>query len=288
MEPTLDFDASSSPFEPGRVYNRREDLHGHYGGQRQGGISTPADYNLIFLFVSESGSAYGYKDEFRPDGIFWYTGEGQEGDMEMSRGNRALRDHQESGKALHLFEALGEGQVRYIGKASCLGHHWEDRPDVHGKMRRAIVFELAVEPTGDSGADGVEEHIEKYDGSSQRWWTRPQRELRALALQKPSSSASKEETRQAVYRRSKAVQVYVKRRAEGRCEGCGNEAPFMTPQGRPYLEAHHVRRVSDGGPDHPRWVIALCPNCHRRVHYGNDGDEYNEALTRRLAEIEPS
>ena len=287
MEPTLNFE-SSSLFEPGRIYNRRRDLHGEYGGQRQGGISTPADYDLIFLFTSESGSEYGYKDEFRPDGIFWYTGEGQEGDMEMTRGNRALRDHQEDGKDLHLFEALGEGQVRYIGKALCLGHHWEDRPDVHGDMRRAIVFELAVEPTGDSGADGVEEHIEKYDGSSQRWWTRPQRELRALALQKPSSSASKEETRQAVYRRSKAVQVYVKRRAEGRCEGCGNEAPFMTPQGRPYLEAHHVRRVSDGGPDHPRWVIALCPNCHRRVHYGNDGDEYNEALTRRLAEIEPS
>src|ERR1700746_1774493 len=24
------------------------------------------------------------------------------------------------------------------------------------------------------------------------------------------------------------------------------------------------RRLSDGGPDHPRWVVAVCPNCHRR------------------------
>jgi len=48
-------DSDSSPFKPGRVYNRREDLHGHYGGQRQGGISTPADYDLIFLFTSAAG-----------------------------------------------------------------------------------------------------------------------------------------------------------------------------------------------------------------------------------------
>ena len=288
MEPTLNFESSSFLFEPGRVYNRRQDLHGEYGGQHQGGISTPADYDLIFLFTSESGSEYGYKDEFRPDGTFWYTGEGQEGDMEMVRGNRALRGHQENGKDLHLFEALGEGEVRYIGKAVYLGHHWEDRQDGNGEMRQAIVFELAVEPTEGSPTDGVEEQVEEYEGTSQRWWTRPQEELRALALQESTSSVSEEETRQTIYQRSKAVQIYVKRRAEGTCEGCGSDAPFMTPQGRPYLEAHHVRRVSDGGPDHPRWVIALCPNCHRQVHHGNDGDEYNETLIHRLGEIESS
>ncbi|WP_423815912.1 HNH endonuclease [Salinibacter altiplanensis] len=208
--------------------------------------------------------------------------------MEMVRGNRALRDHQENGKDLHLFEALGEGEVRYLGTAVCLDHHWEDRPDVDGEMRRAIVFELAVEPTEDSSTDGVEEQVEEYDGSSQRWWTRPQDELRALALQEPTSSVSEEEARQTVYQRSKAVQVYVKRRAKGRCEGCGNEAPFVTSQGRPYLEAHHVRRVSDGGPDHPRWVIALCPNCHRRVHHGRNGEAYNHRLKERMKDIEPS
>ncbi|WP_272501787.1 HNH endonuclease [Salinibacter ruber] len=62
----------------------------------------------------------------------------------------------------------------------------------------------------------------------------------------------------------------------------------ITPQGRPYLEAHHVRRVSDGGLDHPRWVIALCPNCHRRVHHGQDGEQYNKRLASQLNEIELS
>jgi hypothetical protein len=34
---------------------------------------------LIFIFTGESGETYGYRDEFRPDGTFWYTGEGQTG-----------------------------------------------------------------------------------------------------------------------------------------------------------------------------------------------------------------
>jgi len=170
-------------FKSGEVYNRRGDLHRRFVGQRQGGISTPADYPLIFLFTSEQGSEYGYRDEFRLDGTFWYTGEGQEGDMEMTRGNRAIRGHQENGDQLHLFEAIGNGNVRYIGEATYLDHHREDRPDAHGDMRRAIVFELAVDPITEADVETVEEAIEDYDGG--KGWTRDQDELRKIALQKP-------------------------------------------------------------------------------------------------------
>jgi 5-methylcytosine-specific restriction protein A len=94
----------------GKTYNRRRDLHDKYGGQRQGGISTPSAHPLIFLFTGESGAQYGYRDGPRPDGTCWYTGEGQVGDMEMVRGNRAIRDHVTDGKQLHLFEDVVERQ----------------------------------------------------------------------------------------------------------------------------------------------------------------------------------
>ena len=29
----------------------------------------------------------------------------------------------------------------------------------------------------------------------------------------------------------------------------------------------------------PRWIVALCPNCHREVHYGINGDELNQRLS---------
>ena len=274
------------PFVVGQVYNRRRDLHGHYGGQQQGGISTPAGHSLVFLFTGESGSEYGYRDEFRPDGTFWYTGEGQEGDMSMVRGNRAIRDHAGDGKELHLFEAIGSGEVRYLGQAFYLDHHWEERRDKDDNLRRAIVFELAVDPGGETTSEVAEPRAGQ--ATSRRLRSHSLEELKRIALQKASPSASVSERRVNVHRRSEAIRAYVMKRANGVCEGCKKGAPFVTSQGRPYLEAHHVTRVSDGGPDHPRWVIALCPNCHRQVHHGQNAEAYNARLTSRLGTMEPN
>jgi len=46
---------------PGSAY-RRSDLHDALGGQRQGGISTPARYPVILLFSSHRGAEFGYED----------------------------------------------------------------------------------------------------------------------------------------------------------------------------------------------------------------------------------
>ncbi|MGQ3330417.1 HNH endonuclease [Halorubrum sp. FL23] len=89
------------------------------------------------------------------------------------------------------------------------------------------------------------------------------------------------------YTRSSAVRDYVKARAGGSCEGCKESAPFVSKTGDPYFHAHHVHELSDGGSDMPSTVIALCPNCHYRVHHGKNGNEYNEQLREKLLEIEP-
>lgn len=88
------------------------------------------------------------------------------------------------------------------------------------------------------------------------------------------------------YSRSQAVKTYVKERADGLCEGCDEPAPFENPDGEPFLHAHHIHELSQGGPDTLETVIALCPNCHYEVHYGKHGDEYNEYLTKKLADME--
>jgi len=84
------------------------------------------------------------------------------------------------------------------------------------------------------------------------------------------------------YQRSPAIKRYVTARADGVCEACGEPAPFETPDGRPYLETHHVDELGQGGKDHPDKVAAVCPTCHKRIHYGADGDALNEALRERL------
>jgi 5-methylcytosine-specific restriction protein A len=86
--------------------------------------------------------------------------------------------------------------------------------------------------------------------------------------------------------RSRAVHLYVLRRADGYCEGCECEAPFERAKGDPYLEPHHTTRLADEGADDPREVIALCPNCHSRVHHSQDRVAFNQALIRKLRKIE--
>ena len=177
-----------------------------------------------------------------------------------------------------LFEDLGNGHLRYVGEAAYLGYHEQLAPDRTGKQRKAFVFELAL----DSPAAGTPQTDVREPGPQaardKRLWARPLQDLRRLALETPPASASAQERRANAYTRSEAVRVYVLRRANGVCEGCGAPAPFTTAAGRPYLEPHHIRRRTDGGPDHPRWVAAVCPNCHRRAHYGADGARFNQRL----------
>jgi 5-methylcytosine-specific restriction protein A len=59
-------------FVPEKLYRRR-DLHSRWGGQQQGGISTPSRHNLIFLFTGVAGQQHGHRDERSADGIFFYT-----------------------------------------------------------------------------------------------------------------------------------------------------------------------------------------------------------------------
>lgn len=66
-------------FVVGQAYSRKKDIHAVYGGQSQGGISTPAAHPLIFLITGESGSTYGYSDRFTGEGAHWYEREGQVG-----------------------------------------------------------------------------------------------------------------------------------------------------------------------------------------------------------------
>ena len=58
-------------------------------------------------------------------------------------------------------------------------------------------------------------------------------------------------------------------RSEGHCEACLQEAPFLRrSDSSPYLEVHHRIPLADGGDDTVENAIALCPNCHRQVHFG--------------------
>lgn len=260
-------------FERGRIYNRRADIHGRFNGQQRGGIVTPADHAVVIIFTGEEGEAHGYTDRWRDDGVFEYFGEGQIGDMVMQKGNRAIADHAVNGKSILLFKILPNG-VEFEGEMICQGYETRRAPDRAGNLRNAFVFELRL-------IDNVETVVDRMLPATDNLET-----LRKRAFAAASATPDKSKSVGSVFERSRDVRDYVVARAKGHCEGCNQPAPFFRSNGIPYLEPHHIRRLSDGGPDDPRFVIGLCPNCHRRVHSGADGAEYNSDLATKMSAIE--
>lgn len=73
-----------------------------------------------------------------------------------------------------------------------------------------------------------------------------------------------------VYQRNPYVVVRALQRANGVCESCNSSAPFLRESdGTPYLEVHHITPLAQGGDDTFENAVALCPNCHRRMHFGS-------------------
>lgn len=83
------------------------------------------------------------------------------------------------------------------------------------------------------------------------------------------------------YLRRADVIAWVLKEAKGTCEGCDHPAPFLDDGARPFLEVHHVRMLSDNGPDVIENAVALCPNCHRAMHAAKDKEERAASLRAR-------
>lgn len=82
------------------------------------------------------------------------------------------------------------------------------------------------------------------------------------------------------YIRSEFVKEFALRVAEGYCQLCRNYAPFINKKGQPFLEVHHIDFLSKGGLDAIDNVIALCPNCHRKMH-ANESQKDISTLKKR-------
>jgi 5-methylcytosine-specific restriction enzyme A len=256
-----------------------KELHREFRGQRYGGISTPPDQPFVLCFTGETGKKHGYRDWWDTEaGVLHYYGEGQSGDMEFTHGNKAIRDHATDGEDLYVFEVVKPAFVSSSDPRTA-------RAMRSGRTRRGWHC-----PQGHHlrTGDARQRRIEEDSDSRQELAGLDLDELRRRALETPAQTPDAREAKRRAYRRSKALKMYVRARAGGRCEECEERAPFKDRRGQPYIEPHHTRRISDGGPDHPRWVIALCPECHARVHFGLDGETYNEDLKAKLGRLEPA
>jgi 5-methylcytosine-specific restriction endonuclease McrA len=55
------------------------------------------------------------------------------------------------------------------------------------------------------------------------------------------------------------------------------EETFITDAGEPYVEFHHLIPFNIAyGPDHYLNLFALCPNCHRKIHFLKIEDKHEQ------------
>lgn len=74
-----------------------------------------------------------------------------------------------------------------------------------------------------------------------------------------------------VYDRDEYMSEYAKRRANRSCQRCGWISKYLV-DGLNYIEVHHIVPLANNGADHWSNMVALCPNCHKEMHYSKNPD----------------
>lgn len=246
-------------FKTGETYQRKK-IHDQLGGQRQRGISPCRTVPVVLLFSSFSKTDEGYVDSMDLEGVVTYTGEGTEGDMTFDHGNRAIRDHQDEGVELHLFRALDEGRVQYIGQYECMDWFREDMPDVNGEVRDGIRFELW--PVNDIDDTLIASLVDDFSEEA----TSVSSDIRnakcedVSELPEGKESVQHRRTVRETVERNRILVNKIKNMYNDRCQVCGERRRQGANSG--YSEVHHIMPLQNDGPDKPENIVVLCPNHH--------------------------
>ena len=243
---------------------REEFQCGNMGGMRRSHAT-----NTLVIISDHTKSLY---DDKWFGNELHYTGMGKTGDQTMTSQNRTLAESNTNGVDVHLFEVLNATQYIYQGIVTlCGAPYQETQPDEYGTDRKVWMFPLrtqkeatAVDKNAFTSYVAAQEQKVKHLSTD---------DLKKQAEIRSSQKVSNRKVTAKTYVRDPYVSEYAKRRAGGICQLCNQAAPFKDKAGEPYLESHHIVWLSNGGADSIENTVALCPNCHRKMHVLNDHDD---------------
>ncbi len=257
-EPDREF---TVPLEPGDTIDN-DALHAIFRCSLLGPLRrSPATGSLV-LVADHTGDDAG---DTWIGKVFHFTGMGEVGEQSpAARQNRTLAESREKGIRLFLFEVFGEGRYTFDGEAELMDNPYRSRqPDSAKVMRDVWVFPLRLKGNKNPPLHRKDAEIAPVPAPAGR----PGPGSGAESAPAAAGDAAD------LFEPEQLVPEYVRRRANGACELCGLPAPFSGRDGKPYLELHHLIPVKEGGADSIANTVALCPNCHRKMHVlGLDGD----------------
>jgi len=230
----------------------------------QGGMRRSLKTNSLVIVSDHTKSIY--EDRWEDD-IFHYTGMGLHGNQSLSFAqNKTLNESHYNGVDLFLFEVFSQGQYIFQGRIMLAGKPYiEKQPDENQQIRDVWIFPLKcidqsfpplISEDDFQHKNMIRERKAKKL-SDEKLWDR-------IRNASPKSGVRNVVSKQ--YDRNQDIGEYAKRRANGYCQLCNTPAPFKNKNGEPYLETHHIKWLSNGGADSIDNTVALCPNCHRKMH----------------------
>lgn len=200
-----------------------------------------------------------------------------------------MREKDLSGERLvkkKVYESLGK---RYGRSAKAFEYRMQNISYVYSVMGRRWV--RGLKPAKNVGANilpiieelinenegFVSNSVVKFEGQVSKL-----REEKVLSIPKGNAAPDKKMGQSVTFNRNPEVVAWVLKNSNGFCEGCKCPAPFKKPDGQFYLEVHHMRRLADGGSDTITNALAVCPNCHRRLHYSDDKEIFLSSIYKNI------
>lgn len=243
----------------------------------QGGMRRSYKTNSLVIVSKHIGARGKYYDDKFIDGIYYYTGQGLEGDQSLDfLQNKTLSESESNGVGVYLFEVFKEKEYIYQGRVRLHAAPIQsEQQDISGKSRKVWVFPLVLVEDKNPSTFVPKKLLDDTYGKQ----TKSAESLDASNLEHlarlAESPASSRKTYSNTYVRNPYIAAFTKRRANGRCELCEQLAPFKDKDNAPYLESHHVHWLSKGGHDSIDNTVALCPNCHKRMHVVDSLEDVN-------------
>ena len=290
---------------PGVQLKNRDTIWHNYGGQKMGGIGYLGD-GIVSAFADDKGP---YADGRMPDtGWIAYVGDGLVGDQKLTAGNLLMQECQADQKPLRYWHKPFEMQFSFETWAVIVQRRMRWGRGDDGAWRREFVWILAPVSSPDRSAwpadviealdaDDGELHDETGDykpSDIDPSVIQTKTESDEDAYRRLNNAAEKQSKHRASvtkpskvdrYIRSQSARAAVVRRSGGNCESpeCAGHPKELTAAGAPILEVDHVQELAKGGPDVPRNMIALCPNCHALKTHGVNRERLRRVL-RQTAE----
>ena len=252
--------AVASKLVVGNEYSNDEISH-IFRCSTQGGMRRSHSTLALVLTSHHDDPNNAYLDYWQDD-VFYYTGMGMEGNQEINYAqNKTLSESNSNGIIVYLFEVFSNQKYIYRGIVKLVADPFQKAEmDFSGNKRTVWKFPLKLinhELLSNGFVQGEQHKLEKSIASISN------QDLSKRVFLFDGIARSRRTTTK-TYEYNLFVREYVNRRANGKCELCQCDAPFLV-DGKPFLKTYHLVPLSNGGADTPSNVAALCPNCYEKL-----------------------